>query len=57
MGASPFFLDVLVNTLLKEKRPFIELFRIHTRQITPPMIERESLTILNLLDFLLVWES
>ncbi|MBN1102824.1 MAG: CHAT domain-containing protein, partial [Deltaproteobacteria bacterium] len=38
MGASPFFLDVLVNTLLKEKRPFIELFRIHTRKITLPKI-------------------
>jgi hypothetical protein len=37
IGASPFFLDVLVNTLVKEKRLFFDQFQIHTREFTLPI--------------------
>ena len=33
-----FFLDVLVNTLLKEKRLFFDNFGFHTKKITLPKI-------------------
>jgi len=34
MGVSPFLLGCLVDTLVKEKRPFCDLFQIHTKKLT-----------------------
>ena len=36
IGASSFFLDVLVNTLIKEKRLFFDTRKIHTKNFTLP---------------------
>ncbi len=39
------FLDVLVNTLLKEKRHFFDLFQIHTIKITLISVTGDTLTL------------